>query len=47
MEDALGRPCSFADQSVVEEILEQTKASHGSISAFLEALVCSWPFGPK
>jgi hypothetical protein len=47
LEYALGRPCSFSDQELVEDILKKAKAEKFTLRSIVHAIVASKEFGSK
>jgi hypothetical protein len=47
LEYALGRPCGFADDELVQGILSQAKAKNWQLRQFFQALVASQEFQSK
>jgi hypothetical protein len=47
LEYALGRPCSFSDQELVEDILKKARASKFTLRSIVHAIVASKEFGSK
>lgn len=47
IEYALGRPCGFSDQELVESVLKKTKSKHYTPRAIIQAIVASQEFRTK